>query len=166
MSITTHYHRLTHALSGKVGEGSALLLTRLALAGVFWRSGRTKVTEGTALEIDEIQYYLFEEFGLPLPSDIALPLTTYAEHLFPALIAVGLATRFSALALLAMTLVIQFLVFPEAWWATHSLWAAMALVLITRGAGMFSLDALIDRFRRTPVSHSAAPSTSLHGQPA
>ncbi|WP_128891093.1 DoxX family protein [Erythrobacter sp. HKB08] len=141
------YDRTTRFLSGSLIESGALLLTRLSLAGVFWRSGRTKVVEGSWLQIEETQYYLFEEFGLPVSPQIMVPMATYAEFFLPVLVALGLATRLSALALLGMTMVIQFLVFPEAWWATHSLWAAMALVLVSRGAGLFSLDALIARVR-------------------
>ena len=146
--IVQTYDRITALLSGRIVESAALLLVRLALAGIFWRSARTKVVEGSVLEIDETQYFLFEEFGLPLPTDIAVPLTTYAEHFLPALVGLGLATRFGAAGLLVMTLVIQFFVFPEAWWATHSLWAALALVLISRGGGLFSLDSLLTRMRR------------------
>ena len=146
--IVQTYDRITALLSGRIVESAALLLTRLALAGIFWRSARTKVVEGTALQIDETQYFLFEAFGLPLPTAIAVPLTTYAEHFLPALVVLGLATRFGAAGLLVMTLVIQFFVFPEAWWATHSLWAALALVLVSRGGGLFSLDALVTRMRR------------------
>lgn len=147
-TIASMYDRITQILSGKIIESAALLLTRLALAGVFWRSARTKVVNGTALEIDETQYFLFEEFGLPLPTDIAVPLTTYAEHFLPILVALGIATRFGAAGLLVMTLVIQLFVFPEAWWPTHSLWAALALILISRGAGIFSLDAVVTKLRR------------------
>ena len=146
--FTEIYDRITAFLSGRIIESLALLLTRLALAGVFWRSARTKVVEGTALEIDETQYYLFEEFGLPLSTDIAVPLTTYAEHFLPALVALGIGTRFGAAGLLVMTMVIQIFVFPEAWWPTHALWAAMALILISRGAGIFSFDALVTKLRR------------------
>ena len=42
-----------------------------------------------------------------------------------------------------MTLVIQFFVYPEAWWSVHIIWVALALVLITRGGGLFSLDKLV-----------------------
>ena len=77
-----------------------------------------------------------------------MPLATMAEHLLPALVVIGLATRLSAAGLLAMTLVIQFFVYPDAWWATHILWAALAMVLITRGGGVLSLDAALDRWRR------------------
>lgn len=141
------YDRVAQWLAGRWVESGALLLTRLALAGVFWRSGRTKVAEGSWFTIDETQYYLFEEFGLPVSPQIMVPVTTYAEFFVPLLVALGLFTRLSALALLGMTLVIQLLIFPEAWWPTHSLWAALALILITRGGGRFSLDALLLKMR-------------------
>ena len=144
-NVLTPYDRLTAWLSSSLPEGLALLITRVALAGIFWRSGRTKVEEGTALSINETTYFLFEyEYtGLPLPVDLAVPLATYAEHLFPVLLVLGLFTRFAALSLLLMTLVIQFFVFPEAWWATHILWVAMAAILVSRGGGLFSADRLL-----------------------
>ena len=107
--VIAFYDRAVALAAGRVPEAIALLLLRLALAGVFWRSGLTKVVEGGVLQIDPLQYDLFaSEFsGLPLDPAIAVPLTTYAEHLFPILLLLGLATRLSAGALLAMTLVIQ-----------------------------------------------------------
>lgn len=148
-AITRFYDKGVAIAGSRLVEGAALFLLRIALAGVFWRSGQTKVLEGSVLKIDPSQYDLFRgEFsGLPLDPVIAVPLTTFAEHLFPALLLLGLATRFSAVALLVMTLVIQIFVFPDAWWPVHSLWAAMAAILIVRGGGLFSLDALIARMR-------------------
>lgn len=134
-------------LSSRWLEGVALLFTRVALAGVFWRSGRTKVVEGSWLEMSPTTQYLFESeyAGVPLPAALSATMATWSEHLFPILLILGLATRLSALALLGMTMVIQIFVYPEAWWPVHSLWAAMALVLVARGAGIYSLDALIGR---------------------
>jgi putative oxidoreductase len=66
-------------------------------------------------------------------------LAATAEHVLPLLILVGLATRFSALGLLGMTLVIQLFVYPGAY-ATHGTWAAVLLVLIAHGPGKVSLD--------------------------
>lgn len=148
--IIALYGRGVVLAAGRIPEAIALFLLRLALAGVFWRSGQTKVVEGGVLQIDPSQYDLFaSEFsGLPLDPAIAVPLTTYAEHLFPFLLLLGLATRLSAGALLVMTLVIQLFVFPDAWWPVHSLWVAMAAILIVRGGGLFSLDAIIARLRR------------------
>ncbi|NVE95826.1 DoxX family protein [Altererythrobacter lutimaris] len=144
-SVISLYSRLTGILSGRVFEGLALLFTRVALAGVFWRSYTTKVEEGTWFQLSDITYFLFESeyAGVPLPSNIAAPMATYAEFFFPILLVLGLATRFASLSLLIMTLVIQFFVYPDAWWSVHLVWVAMALVLMSRGAGVFSLDAAI-----------------------
>lgn len=118
------------------------VIVRVAIAAVFFLSGRTKV-EGL-LTITDGTYYLFaEEYRVPLiPSDIAAHLATWSEHLFPILIVLGLATRLSALALLGMTIVIEVFVYPLGW-PTHLLWAALLLYLIRFGAGRFSLDALL-----------------------
>lgn len=119
-----------------------LLFVRVSLAGVFWRSGRTKVIEDTWIMLSDNTVTLFENeyAGVPLPSELAARLALGAEHLFPILLLVGFATRLSALALLVMTLVIQISVYPEAWWQVHIVWVALALVLIVRGSGKFSLD--------------------------
>jgi len=121
----------------------AQLLARLVIAWVFWSSGRTKV-DGFALK--DSTFFLFEhEYQVPLLApELAAYMATFAEHLFPVLLILGLATRFSALALLGMTLVIQLFVYPEAW-VTHGLWAVALLLLMARGAGVLSLDALIRR---------------------
>lgn len=148
-AISSLYGRITGILSGTIFESIALLLTRIALAGIFWRSYETKVEEGTWLTINEVQYFIFEnEFaGLPLPSNIAVPMATYAEFLFPILLVIGLASRLSAAVLMAMALVIQVFVFPTSdhffGWAITVI--AMAAFIISRGPGIFSLDALVTR---------------------
>lgn len=143
--IASSYDRVVTLLASRTAESGALLLVRVALAGVFWRAGRSKLVEGSWFEISDATGYLFEyEYGgVPLPPDIAAPLATAGEHLFPALLLIGLATRLSATALLGMTLVIQFFVYPEAWWTTHILWVALAMILIVRGGGALSLDAVV-----------------------
>ena len=70
-------------------------------------------------------------------------MATLAEHVLPLLLVLGLFTRFSALGLFVMTLVIQLFVYPDAFWQTHILWFAMAAILVSRGGGMFSLDAAL-----------------------
>ena len=60
------------------------------------------------------------------------------------LILLGLATRFSSLALLGMTLTIQLFVYPGAY-PTHGTWAAVLLLLIARGPGVLSVDHLLAR---------------------
>jgi putative oxidoreductase len=115
------------------------LATRVAIAAIFFYSGRTKV-EGF-LTLTDSAYELFRtEYKLPLvPPELAAHLAAYSEHLFPLLLVLGLFTRLSALALLGMTLVIQLFVYPDAW-PTHLSWAALMLYLVGRGAGRLSLD--------------------------
>ncbi len=144
------WNRVTGVLSGTVFESIALLFARVALGLIFFRSYQTKVEEGTWFSINEVQYFIFEnEFtGLPLPSDIAVPLTTYAEFLFPVLLIAGLFSRLSAAALAVMALVIQIFVFPT--WSHFFGWditvLALAAIIISRGPGLISLDALLSRF--------------------
>ena len=115
------------------------LIARLGVASVFFLSGRTKV-DGL-LHITDGTYSLFaDEYALPLiPPDIAAHLATYSEHLFSILLVLGLFTRLSALAFLAMTLVIEVFVYPDAW-STHLSWAAILLLLVAKGGGRWSLD--------------------------
>lgn len=122
-----------------IPETAISLITRLGVAAIFLQSGRTKV-DGF-LHITDGTYALFrEEYRLPLvPPDLAAYLATYAEHLFSILLILGLFTRFSALAFLGMTLVIEVFVYPDAW-PTHLSWAALLIYLIARGGGALSLD--------------------------
>lgn len=146
-TITAPYTRAIAMLSASWVESLMLLFVRVSLAGIFWRSGRTKVDEGSWLSISDTAKFLFEEEykGVPLPPEFAAYMATYAEHLFPILLVIGLFTRLSALALLGMTMVIQIFVYPEAWWSVHLIWVTLALVLIVRGSGQFSLDAILTR---------------------
>ncbi len=145
--LTRPYDKFVQLVSSRIPEAIMLLFVRVALAGIFWRSGRTKVDEGSWLSVSDSTLTLFSEDPFNkvpvLPSDFAAHLTTYAEHALPILLVLGLFTRLTAFALLGMTMVIQIFVFPDAWWPVHSLWVALALVLIVRGGGGLSVDALL-----------------------
>lgn len=119
------------------------LIARLGIAGIFWQSARTKVDGFT---VTENTFFLFaEEYKVPLlPPDIAAYLATIAEHVFPVLLVVGLASRLSAAGLLFMTLVIQIFVYPSAW-TTHLLWTSVLIYIIARGPGAWSLDHVIGK---------------------
>jgi putative oxidoreductase len=116
-------------------------IARVAPAAVFWQSGQTKLQ---GWHVSDNAIYLFrEEYRLPLIDPvIAAHLAAFAEHFFPILLVLGLATRFAALALLGMTLVIEIFVYPDAW-PTHGTWAACFLLLMAQGAGTWSLDHVI-----------------------
>lgn len=143
--LIRRYDAAVHLLSGTIPESLMLLFVRVVLGGIFWRSGQTKVEEGTWFTLTDSTRELFrtEYAGVPLPVDLAAPLANAAEHILPALLLVGLFTRISALGLIGMTLVIQFFVYPDAWWPEHSLWAGLALILVVRGGGYLSLDKLL-----------------------
>ncbi|KFG97646.1 DoxX [Burkholderia paludis] len=126
-------------------------LLRVALALPFFRSGLTR-WDGF-LSISGGTLYLFENqfklhvfgaaIGLPAPDALAF-VVAVAEIVLPALLVVGLATRFAALGLLAMTGVIQ-LVFPDGWANFHLYWASLAVAILALGPGPLSLDRLVDR---------------------
>lgn len=128
------------------------IVARFSIAAVFWNSGQTKV-EGLAINFVSGEFQLGwprlsdsavalfkDEYKLPfIPPEFAAPIAAAAEHVFPLLILIGLATRFSALALLVMTLIIQVFVYPGAY-AMHATWAAVLLFLMARGPGWLSVD--------------------------
>ncbi|QFI66950.1 DoxX family protein [Sinorhizobium alkalisoli] len=123
----------------------AQLALRFGLAVPFWRSGMSK-WDGF-LQLNDTAVLLFtSEFKLHLPGgpyDYPAPammafVVACAEVLLPTLLVLGLATRLAALGLLAMTIVIQLTV-PDGW-PIHLTWAAMALAIVTWGAGKLSAD--------------------------
>ena len=123
----------------------ALLVLRLPVAVVFWRSGRTKVEGWNVFQLTPSQAFLFEhEFGMPFPV-LTAHVTALAEHVLPLLLVLGLATRVSATGLLIMTAVIQLFVFPDAWLNAHMWWAATLFAVIVLVPGKLSLDHLVQR---------------------
>ena len=132
-------------------------VARFSIAAVFWKSGQTKV-EGFAVDLVNGTFELGEprlaastlplfrsEYHVPLLSpEVAAHMAAFAEHFFPVLILIGFATRFSALALSGMTLVIQLFVYPDAY-PTHGTWLGVLLLLVAKGPGCLSIDQLIAR---------------------
>ncbi|MEM1376667.1 MAG: DoxX family protein, partial [Pseudomonadota bacterium] len=116
------------------------LLLRIALAVPFYKSGILK-WDGF-LQPSSVTPFLFEaEFMLhlpggpypfPFPAQSALA-AGIGEVVLPVLLVLGIATRFSALGLLAMTAIIQLTV-PTGW-AIHLTWAAIALAIVAWGPG-------------------------------
>lgn len=151
--------RITQAIANAVPPSLMALLARFSMAAVFWKSGQTKI-EGFALDIVDRTAQLGwphlnpgavdlfrTEYKLPfLSPEVATTLAALGEHVLAALLLLGLATRFSALGLLVITLVIQVWVYPSAW-PTHGTWAALLLYVLVYGPGKFSLDSV---FHRSP----------------
>ena len=132
---------------------------RLIMARVFFLDGQTRV-EGPRVPLNvqdfdlsvvlplQVKAETFTAFltqipPLPVPPAIAAYLVSYAEFILPICLVLGFATRFAALGLLIMTAMIQIYVMPGALWSTHVYWAAILLVLLSRGAGQISVDHII-----------------------
>jgi uncharacterized membrane protein YphA (DoxX/SURF4 family) len=125
---------------------------RLWLAGIFWASGMAKLQSWT------ITLYLSaHEYPVSwLDPVTAAWLGETVEIVCPPLFVLGLATRFAALPMLILSLVIQF-----SYQALDLFWAILFGWFVAKGAGPISLDALIGRGiaatalpwrRRSPVS--------------
>jgi putative oxidoreductase len=133
------------ALFEKIPYAALALAARIFPAAVFWQSGQTKVS-GFGLS-DSAVYLFQEEYKLPLVDPtLAAYGAAFSEHFFPILLVLGLATRFAALALFGMTMVIEIFVYPDAW-PTHGTWIACFLLIVARGPGAVSLDHLIAKRR-------------------
>lgn len=137
-SLQQSYRGLLRFLALPPGQNALLMMARLFPGAVFWQSGQTKLD---GWHLNETALYLFqEEYRLPLIDPaLAAGMAATAEHLLPLLLLLGLGTRLAASGLLAMTLVIQFFVYPDAW-PTHGTWAVSLLLLILHGGGRWSLD--------------------------
>jgi putative oxidoreductase len=131
---------------------------RIALALPFFKSGLTKwdgflslSPAASYLFEDEFKLHIFgDAYDFPFPAVFAY-FDGIAEIVLPVLLILGFATRFSALALLIMTGVIQ-LVVPEGWANFHLPWVALAVALIALGPGKLSLDHLAASLCRPRVS--------------
>ncbi len=114
------------------------LILRLYVARVFFASGLVK------LQNWDSTLALFEnEFQVPLLSPWAAALLgTGAEIVLPALLALGIGTRFSAIALFVFNIVavISYPDLSDAGLKDHMLWGALLLVTLIYGPGRFALD--------------------------
>lgn len=144
--------RANHLVQTLAMPSLVQLVLRLALAVPFWRSGVLKW--GGFLKLNDTAVTLFsDEFMLHLPGGpyhfpaptVMAFLSGSGEIMFPILLVLGLGTRFAALGLLFMTVVVELTV-PDGW-PIHLTWAAMALALMAYGPGNISLNHLVCRAR-------------------
>jgi putative oxidoreductase len=135
-AMATPAMRLTHLLEAL--QPLALLVARLYVAKVFFLSGLTKLRDwDTTLALFENEYHV------PVLSPmIAAALGTAAEIALPALLVLGLATRFGAFGLFFVNLV-AVLSLPEVTDAAlqqHVFWGSLLVGLVLWGPGRWSLD--------------------------
>jgi putative oxidoreductase len=125
---------------------------RVAVATVFWNSAMAKLANW-----DTTISLFTDDYKVPILSpDVAAHMAGAIELATPVLLVLGLFTRAAALVLLGMTAVIEVFVYPQAW-PTHIQWAAMLLILLSRGAGELSIDHLLWRRFGNMLSEGAKP---------
>ncbi len=114
---------------------------RLYVADVFFKSGLTKIEDW------DKTVFLFEEiYRVPLLAPAAAAaLGTFGELLFPPLLALGLAARFSAasLSIVNVAAVVSYWYVigeNQAALMSHVFWGALLLVTLLHGPGKLALD--------------------------
>jgi putative oxidoreductase len=142
MTTLVHHARRFRDLANKIPHSVVALLARAAIATIFWRAASTKLANF------ELTIALFQDEylkNLPfLPASPMAYLATVVELAMPALILVGLLTRLATLPLIGMALFIQLFVYPTSW-PDHLIWITLLVMLLARGPGAISLDALLAR---------------------
>ena len=115
-----------------------LLGARLYVAWVFFSAGLTKIKDW------ETTLWLFEEeYHVPLLHfKLAAILGTAGEIVLPVLLALGLASRFSALGLSVVNVVavISLESIAPAAYTMHVLWGVLLAQIVVFGGGTLSLD--------------------------
>ena len=119
------------------------LALRLYVAKVFFTSGLIKLQSWNST------LALFEnEFHVPVLSPtVAAYLGTGAELVLPVLLALGIGTRFTAVALFVFNIVavISYPDLSDAGLKDHILWGALLLVTLVYGPGRIAVDRFIQR---------------------
>lgn len=164
-TLKTRYQGVAEHIGKWTGDLS-LLFMRLLVARVFLSSGLTKWNGWFQFNEEKYDLFLYEFFCPEPVREGALLLCDpqtldyeegaaivgiieatavsagILEVLLPALLIVGLFTRFAALGLIGMTLFIQLAVFPEwsHWWNPAAWWAVTLFAVLAFGPGRLSLD--------------------------
>lgn len=136
------------------------LAARVGVGGVFLYSGFTKITP--SWELTPFAILLFrDEYKVPLiPYEVAAYMATAVELIVPWFLFAGLFSRLATLPLLGMVAVIQVFVYPDAW-RDHLLWATALTIILTRGPGPLSLDAVLGN----ALGYRPAPGHAHHARP-
>ncbi len=134
------YYRLASQGFDKL-HSLAVLLIRLYIAKVFFYAGLTKLQDW-----DTTLFLFEEEYQVPLVSfEVAAYLGTFGEIVFPILLAIGLASRFSALALSIVNIVavVSLIEIAPAALYLHVLWGVLLAQVVVYGGGRLSLDYVV-----------------------
>jgi putative oxidoreductase len=149
------------------------LVLRLLIARVFFLDGQTRV-EGPRLgySIPGFDFHgvgfrgldlsvivptqvkvstvaaLFDYLESAMLSTFLAYVLCFAEFALPIMLVLGVGTRFVALGLLGLTVMMQLYIAPQALWTAHIYWGAILIVLMSLGAGKISVDHIVRLFKR------------------
>jgi putative oxidoreductase len=145
MALNQNIARLAGPVIRGFDSASSLvdLFVRLWVANVFWKSGVASLHDWETT-VDLFTY----EYKVPLLSpQVAAILGTGTELIFPVLLVVGLATRFSAASLFIFNIiaVISYPSLNEIGLKDHIYWGILLSVTLLHGPGKISIDHFIRR---------------------
>lgn len=158
------------------GRYLSFLFLRLILAWEFWESGVTKLNgENWFAQIPWAEW----QSGFPIPlnwlsDDLNWLAATWGELILAVMLAIGLATRFTAFSLIIVTMVATAAVhWPAQWSGLAELWqgyvitsngfgnyklpllfVVMLIPLVFQGGGKISIDQLLSKLFKAQKKHA------------
>jgi len=120
------------------GQTPLLLLLRLWIATLFFRSGYLKISNFD----NAISLFTYEHPVPLLPPLVAAILGTFFELVCSSMLILGIGTRLATLPLIAMTLVIEFTYMDV---VEHYYWLMVLGTILFFGPGAISVDRLLYR---------------------
>ncbi len=149
MKLLKELFRKLNTFFSNIPEWIITLGIRLVIFRVFWLSVQTKIAGLTIAgqhfafwSLTDNVFFQFWDYPAPLDSNFMIYAGTFAEFFLSIAILLGLLSRYAAIGLLGVTLVIQF-VEPGGWWSAHVYWVLLLVYLIRQGGGLVSVDRLI-----------------------
>lgn len=149
MKLLKELFSTLNSFFAKIPEWIITLAIRLVIFRVFWLSVQTKIIGWTIAgqhfkfwELTDNVFFQFWDYPAPLDSNFMIYAGTFAEFFLSIAILLGLFTRYAAIGLLGVTLVIQF-VEPAGWWAAHVYWVLLLVYLVRQGGGLVSVDRVL-----------------------
>lgn len=152
------------SLCALVPYGLVALAMRLLMARVFFLEGQGRISGPQVpislqdfdfsfmlpLQVKAETFGLFitRYAGLHIPAELGAYVLSYAEFLLPICLLVGFASRFAALGLLIIAAATQVYTVPDVLSGLQIYWAAMLLLLVSRGPGALSIDHFLHLWAR------------------
>ncbi len=148
IKILRAYETLTHYAEKWLSPVLDLAI-RIYMAKIFFVSGKQKFDTYMNEGWEAVVLFFSDYHPVPgLDPHWAALGGVSGELILPALLALGLFTRFSAAGLIIMTLVIQFAV-PEDYGVAnpqHYMWMLLLAVPLIKGGGLISVDHVASKF--------------------